>query len=113
MSTHAIEVVSEYGELSLRLICHAAKGALCRMRPADLDVEEWSTDYEGDLIDTECWAVEYVAAAGFEDAIRTRETGVLASVPISVGYDECVLISTVDEGPMLDGIEVAEVGGTR
>jgi len=106
MSEHAIELVSVHGELSPRLVCHAAKGAPCRMRPADLDVEEWSIPYEGDMVDTDCWAVEWQSAAGFVDGIRAEVNGVWATIPVVIGYDEGVLVSPAIEQTELDGIEV-------
>lgn len=112
MSEHALEVVSESdGELSLRLVCHAAKGAPCRMRPADLDIEEWSSSYEGDMIDSDCWAVEWQSAAGFEDGVRSEIEGVYASIPVEVGYEEGVSLRPAGEHPMLAGLETPEEAG--
>ncbi len=108
MSEHALEVVSEYGELSLRLVCHAAKGATCRMRPASLDIEEWTVDYEGDMIDADCWAVEWQSAAGFEEGVRSEHEGAWASIPVVLGYDEGVLVHPEGERTPLEGLESTE-----
>lgn len=101
MSTHALEIVSDDGELSLRLVCHAVKGATCRLRPADSDVEEWPEDYAGDMIDTDCWAVEWASEAGIQDGVRFHTSGTVVSVPVALEYDGCVLLHLVEPHTML------------
>lgn len=103
MSEHAIEVVSEYGELSLKLVCHAVPGSPCRMRPPEGDDREsWSFDDPG-LVPGECWAVEWQHDVGFVDGVRTTDTGTVAdgvawaSIPVAIEYDECVMVSRVAE----------------
>lgn len=113
MSEHAIEVVSEDGEISLRLVCQAVKGAPCRLRPADPEVEEWSSDYEGELVDSECWALEWQDAVGFVDGVRSDGDGVLTTFPVRVGCEEGVLVWPIPPHPMLAGLEShgSESGG--
>lgn len=103
MSEHAIEVVSEYGELSLKLVCHAVPGSPCRMRPpAGDDREYWHIDDPG-LVAGECWAVEWQRDAGFVNGVRSAEPGtvadpiVWASIPVGVEYDECVIVARIPE----------------
>ena len=113
MSEHALEVISEYGEISVRLACHAAKGATCRMRPADLNLEEWTVDYEGEMIDAECWAVEWQSDAGFEEGVRSEFAGVYASVPVVISYDEGVMVHPEGEHVPLDGLEPGDTTTDR
>ena len=100
MSEHTLEVVSQYGELSLRLVCHAVPGAPCRLRPEG--AAEWSADYDGEMIDSRCWAEEWQEDAGFIDGVRNIGDGVLAEIPVSIEYDECVAVRAVEPHTMLD-----------
>jgi len=107
MSVHKLQIVEESGEVSLKLVCSAVPGATCRRRPTD-DREEWSVD-DPDLVlvDGDCWAVEWVSAVGWEDAVRMGDgTGVVVSVPVDVGYEEGVLLSVASADPELDGLEL-------
>jgi len=108
MSAHAIEIIAEDYELRLRFVCHATPGADCRRRPPEGDDREsWSPDDPG-LVDGECWAVEWIREAGWDDSIiadGTRgKTEVWASLPVSVGYDEGVSVRPEMPHSTLDGI---------
>lgn len=106
MPEHEIQVVAEYGELSLRLVCHAAKGAPCRMRPPEGDDREsWSADDE-DLVDGDCWALDWIAADTFADQVRASDalndaTRIYATAPVAIGYDECVTVALATPQPTL------------
>jgi hypothetical protein len=80
----------------LNLICTAPPGADCRKRPAE-PRETWSLD-DPDLIDGECWAVEWVDAVGWWDAVGTDHTEI-GRIPVAVEYGECVIVSPVEEEP--------------
>jgi len=91
MSVHQINLVAQSGEFSLEFVCTAAKGAPCRMRPADPDRETWDAD-DPDLIDADCWAVGWCNDGGFEDSVRADEDGIYSSVPVSAWYEEGVMV---------------------
>ena len=84
---HFIEIrIEELGPRA-KLICHAAKGATCRMRPADPDVDEWDDTYQGEMIDNDCFAVEWLEAADWEGVTVLPYDKPVATIPVSVGYD--------------------------
>jgi hypothetical protein len=108
MSVHKLEVVAEGGELRFELRCTATAGADCRMRPTD-DRESWSVGDPG-LVPGECWAVDYIAAGTFEEFAQVNPEGVIASLPVSVEYDEAVAITVVPEHTMLPEPPPIEAG---
>lgn len=83
----------------LALVCTAAPGAPCRKRPPD-DRERWSYN-DPDLVDGECWAIEWIDAAGWDDSVRT-DGGGRWSLPVDVTYDEGVIVT-----PILDDAQEA------
>ena len=87
---HAVEVVSDAGELRLRLVCHAPVGSPCRRRPPEGDDREYWPDDDPDLVDAECWAVEWVSEVGWDDAISADGPEVWTSIPVGISYDEGV-----------------------
>ena len=102
-TTHYITLSSNMtaghrGEVVLDLICTAAPGADCRKRPADPTREEWSVD-DPDLIDGECWAVEWVTEGGWETVATDHAE--LGRIPVAVEYDEGVLVFPVAPHPVL------------
>lgn len=71
-------------EPRLRLTCSAAPGAPCRMRPAD-DRETWYVG-DPDLVDGDCWAVEWVEAGGWESVgWQGRD---IPPIPVVVDFGE-------------------------
>ena len=102
-TTHYITLRSDMnaghrGEVVLDLICTAAPGADCRKRPADPTREEWPLD-DPDLIDGECWAVEWVAEGGWETVATDHAE--IGRIPVAVEYDEGVLVAPVAPHPVL------------
>lgn len=90
-AVHWLAIDADWGEPRLKLVCTAARGAYCRKRRPDPDVEEWLPD-DPDLIDTDrCWAVEWAEDAGWE-SVQVEEGAEFPLIPVSV---------TCDEGPML------------
>lgn len=102
MAEHEIQVVADDGELSLRLVCHAAKGAPCHRRPPENDDREsWSADEEG-LVDSTCWATDWIEAVGFEDGVYAadalhRPTVTYATAPVTISYDDGVSVALAAE----------------
>ena len=82
----------------LRLVCTATPGSPCRMRPAD-DREHWSYS-DPDLIDGECWAVEWVEAGGME-TMASADDVTWPTIPVTVAYDEGVVLAPVAPHPPL------------
>lgn len=99
-ATHWIELDTYGGELHQKLTCTAAPGAPCRRRPRDNDRECWNED-DPDLIDGDCWAVEWISATGWDDGTRAPEGITFPRIPVSVSYDECVFLEPVDSHPTL------------
>ena len=90
-AVHWLAIDADWGEPRLKLVCTAARGAYCRKRHPDPDVEEWLPGDPG-LIDTDrCWAVEWAEDAGWE-SVQVEEGAEFPPIPVSV---------TCDEGPML------------
>lgn len=90
-AVHWLAIDADWGEPRLKLVCTAARGAHCRKRHPDPDVEEWLPD-DPDLIDTDrCWAVEWAEDAGWE-SVQVAEGAEFPPIPVSV---------TCDEGPVL------------
>jgi len=105
MSIHKLEIVADRGELRLELRCTAAKGADCRMRPTD-DRESWNVGDPG-LVEGDCWAVDYIVAGGFEDSVFMQQEGVIASIPVTVAYDEAVVLAiALPESERLEGLDI-------
>lgn len=102
-TTHYVVIDTVAGEPTLRLVCTAAPGAPCRRRPADDTLEQWSADDPYlDLVDGDCWAVEWIAAAGWEEGVKCAPDAVFPSWPVSIAYDEAVVIAPVTPHPTLD-----------
>ena len=80
----------------LRLVCTAIKGADCRKRPADDDRESWCLD-DPDLIDGDCWAVEWWDAVSGEHCIADEPW----LIPVSVKYDDFLMVSPAAPEPLL------------
>ena len=97
--SHHLEI--DFGMMSgpeLRLVCTATPGSPCRMRPAD-DRESWSYD-DPDLIDGECWAVEWVEGGGME-TMASADGVTWPTIPVTVEYDEGVVLAPVAPHPPL------------
>jgi len=96
MSEHVIQVVAEFGELNMKFVCNAVAGSPCKRRPANQDLDEWPHDYEGEMIENaECWAAEWVSAGGWE-SIMPDVDGIYASIPVTVDYDDGVIVRPVE-----------------
>lgn len=97
-SYHSIQLVIEDGELHRRFVCTAPGDASCRRRPEDFEDgrESWTAE-EATRAGFPCWAVDWVEAVGIEDALyMDGESGtVLASVPVSIAYDEGVEVTPI------------------
>ena len=111
---HRVEVYADHGEVTLRLTCTAPVDAVCRMRPADEDREYWSADDPDLTPGHECWAVEWIDAAGWDHSVLAPTDGVLASVPVEVTPDDCVVIAPAAPHPTLldapgDGVRAANL----
>ncbi|MFC7431004.1 MULTISPECIES: hypothetical protein [unclassified Agrococcus] len=95
MSNHFVQLVIDGGELHTAFVCTAPGDAVCRRRPSDFDDvqrESWAAA-EATKAGYPCWAEDWVEAVGLPDAIAARPDGVLASVPVSIRYDEGVHIT--------------------
>lgn len=104
---HHVELKIEDGELHRGFTCTAPEDAPCRRRPKDHGQREsWSRD-EATEIGFPCWAVDEVNALGIEDAIIGYPDQVLARVPVTISYEECVSIEPIT--PELSSVELAEV----
>lgn len=103
-STHSVTITADPdGFLHLGLECTAAPGAPCRRRPVDRTLEEWSPDDPNiEFEDDECFAVEWVNAEGFEDAVFSEDAGVFARIPVRVSYEEGVIVAPAEPHPVLD-----------
>lgn len=101
MSEHVVEVVAEFGELNLRFVCNAVAGSPCRRRPAEKDWNEWPENYQGEMVDSDCWAAEWVSECGWE-SIMPNKDGVYASIPVSISYDDGVVVTQVESQTSLD-----------
>ena len=97
--SHHLEI--DFGMMSgpeLRLICTATPGSPCRIRPAD-DREHWHHD-DPDLIDGECWAVEWVECVGME-TMASADGVTWPTIPVTVEYDEGPVIAPIAPHPLL------------
>jgi|GEM_PF-4316503 len=94
MSVHALQIVSDCGELSIALVCRAVAGADCRMRPPiGDDREEWDVGDRG-LVDGPCWAIEWVEATSIADGLMFADgDGVVLAADVDVNYDEGVMVT--------------------
>ena len=92
---HHVELKLEGGELHRGFTCTAPEDAFCRRRPSVPDLESWTADEATDP-GHPCWAVEWVTAVGIEDAIiGTVDDQVLASVPVTITFEEGVGIEPI------------------
>ena len=89
-TTHHLVIDTTCGEPTLTLVCTAAKGAECRMCPPEGDDRGTWRAGDPDLIDGECWAVEWVS-----------EGAKFPRIPVEVTYDEGVWIAPVNPHPTL------------
>ena len=91
----------------LVLVCTATPGSDCRKRPTD-DREAWQPD-DPDLIDGECWAAEWVSAAGWDDSVRpdALSDAPWPHIPVIVHYDEGVIVAPIP--PRRETPDVAEL----
>ena len=84
--SHYIDITIEGdGIVTPTLRCTEPSDAPCRKR--QLDVNAWDNGGH------ECWAVEWIDAVGFEEAVRLSGDYYTFSIPVHVMYDE---------GPELD-----------
>lgn len=114
---HAIKVSFDPDGPRATIVCNAIEGAPCRMRPADDSVEEWASDYDGEMIDNgECWAVEWLEAAGWEGVIVHPTNEAILTLPVKTGYDgglEVTILSPVTvERDEADAKTIGVVGAT-
>lgn len=92
---HHVELKIEGGELHRGFTCTAPEDASCRRRPKDHDQRESWTAEEATEMGFPCWAADWVSAVGIEDAIIGYPDRVLASVPVTISYEEGVSIEPV------------------
>lgn len=104
---HHVELKIEGGELHHGFTCTAPEDAPCRRRPKDHEQRESWTRDESTETGFPCWAVDWVNAVGIEDAIIGYPDRVLARVPVTISYEECVSIEPIT--PELSSVERAEV----
>ncbi len=104
-AVHYLTVVTDDQEPRLMLVCTAAPGAGCRKRPTDADEREWEWDLDDpdiEWVDGPCFAVEWIEAEGWDDAIRCEEGAVFPRWPVEVSYhDEGPWIAPVSPHPLL------------
>lgn len=82
---HYLRIHDDYDEIRLALVCAAAPGSPCRLRPAD-GREEW-TYADADLIDSGvCWAVEWADDGGWE-TVAAAEGVTWPMIPVTVEYE--------------------------
>lgn len=99
-AVHWLAIDADWGEPRLKLVCTAARGAYCRKRHPDPDVEEWLPD-DPDLIDTDrCWAVEWAEDAGWE-SVQVAEGAEFPPIPVSVACDEGPVLAPILPHPTL------------
>lgn len=93
--SHFLTIESERtGEPCLEIECSEPPDAPCRRRPLDKAMESWTDDDALDGGGHECWAVEWVQEAGFDDAVVIKPLGEpFAKMPIKITYDEGVVIT--------------------
>lgn len=90
---HFVELKIDGEKLQRGFKCTMPPDAPCRRRPKDHELRESWTAEESTETGFACWAVEWVDAVGIEEAIYGGEfDGVLASVQVSITYEECVSI---------------------
>ena len=82
---HYLRIHDDYDEIRLALVCTAAPGSPCRLRPAD-GREDW-TYADADLIDSGvCWAIEWADEGGWE-TITAAEGVTWPMIPVTVEYE--------------------------
>ena len=85
----------------LVLVCTATPGSDCRKRPTD-DRETWQFD-DPDLADGDCWAVDWIEAAGWDDSVRNDgDPALWPRIPVTVHYDEGVIVTPANPHPVPD-----------
>lgn len=107
MSVHALQIVSNCGELSIALACRAVEGADCRMRPPiGSDRENWVVGEPG-LVDGPCWALDWIEATSIQEALvfDGGGDGVVLAAEVNVSYDEGVIVTLAAPHSTLEGTE--------
>lgn len=92
---HHVNLIIDQGELHRSFTCTAPEDAPCRRRPPEPEERESWTAEGATVPGAQCWAVEWVEAVGIEDALSGYPDRVLASVPVTISYDEGVEIEPV------------------
>lgn len=83
--SHHLRINDDYDAIRLELVCTAAPGSPCRLRPAD-GREVWTYD-DADLIDSGvCWATEWADEGGWE-TIAAAEGVTWPLIPVTVEYE--------------------------
>lgn len=106
---HYVTLTIESGELHRGFVCESGPDATCRKRPPgweDGGGDSWSSS-EATETGFDCWAVEWIEAAGIEDGLLGADE-ILARVPVLIAYDEGVEItpmSDLSEQSDLDELE--------
>lgn len=107
-----IDASDHHSAPRLVLVCTAAPGSGCRKRPTD-DRERWYLD-DPDLVDGDCWAVDFIDAAGWDDGVRADDFDGTPwpsitqwpRIPVTVHYDEGVIVAPI--GPPDHTLAIAE-----
>jgi len=58
-------------------------------------------DYQGEMVDADCWAVEWVSDGGWESVMPDVD-GIYASIPVAVSYNDGVIVKLVEPHTALD-----------
>ena len=98
---HYLTIEDDWDELRLKLVCTATPDAPCRMRPSDDTREEWRDDDPDLTPGHPCWAVEWAEEGGWE-TVASADDAKWPRIPVTVEYDEGVVIAPVAPHPALD-----------
>ena len=99
--SHYLTIEEGFDGPRLALVCTATPDAPCRMRPDDDTRESW---HHGDPDLTPghpCWAVEWAEDGGWE-TVAAAGGATWPRIPVTVEYDEGVVIAPVATHPALD-----------
>lgn len=110
---HYLRIHDDYDEIRLALVCTAAPGSPCRLRPAD-GREDW-TYADADLIDSGvCWAVEWADEGGCVTS-GAAEGVTWPLVPVTVEYEYGIgpVVAPVDLDEHRERAEKAEAKAPR
>ena len=92
---HYLRIHDDYDEIRLALVCTAAPGSPCRLRPAD-GREDW-TYADADLIDSGvCWAVEWADEGGCVTS-GAAEGVTWPMIPVTVEYPRLAITGALEE----------------